>query len=104
MGGKKKRSLRKAERTQKKVPRKKDKKAAAGPEKKSVPGITPPNLKGDKFTSDLKKMKVITPYTIANRFELRLSIARQLLKELENKGMIEFVSRSQNLQIYKPAS
>ncbi len=104
MGGKKKRSLKKAEKTQQKEPGKKGKRGAApAGEKKAIPGITMPNLKSDKFASELKKMKVITPSTIASRFELRLSIARQFLKELESKGMIKFVSRSPNLKIYKPA-
>jgi len=104
MGGKKKRSMKRAERTQQKTPHKKEKRGAASPtEKKTVPGITMPNVKSDKFAAELKKMKVITPSTVASRFELRLSIARQFLKELESKGMIKFVSKSSNLRIYKPA-
>ncbi len=102
MGGKKKRSLKQMEKTQKKKTDKKGKSVAAPSSEKSIPGITTPNLKGDKVVSELKKMKVITPYSIASRFDLRLSIARDFLKELERNGMIEFVSRSRNLKIYKP--
>jgi small subunit ribosomal protein S25e len=104
MGGKKKRSLKQIVKTQeKKKPSKKQKRAVASTgEKKSIPGITTPNL-GEKFESDLKKMKVITPYSVASRFDLRLSVARDLLRELEHKGMITFVSKSRNLRIYKPA-
>jgi small subunit ribosomal protein S25e len=102
MGGKKKRSLKQMVKTQKKTGKKEKRAAAAPSEKKSIPGITPPNL-NDKVVGELKKMKVITPYSVASRFGLRLSIARTFLKELERKGMIEFVSKSRNLQIYKPA-
>ena len=101
MGGKKKRSMKKMEKSQKKKTGKKEKRVAvASAEKESVPGITPPDL-GDKIVSELKKMKVLTPYSIASRFELRLSIARDFLKELERKGIIRFVSKSRNLKIYK---
>lgn len=104
MGGKKKQSLKQMEKAQTKTRSgKKEKRAATtSSEKKAIPGITPPNL-SDKFKNDLKKMKVITPYAIASRFDLRLSTARTFLDELERKGLIQFVSRSRNLVIYKPA-
>lgn len=103
MGGKKKRSIKQMAKAQKKKTGKKEKRvAAASSEKKSIPGITPPNLKGDKFVSELKKMKVITPYSVASRFDMRISIARDFLRELEQKGMVKFVSKSRNLRIYKP--
>jgi small subunit ribosomal protein S25e len=104
MGGKKKRSMKKMAKTGKSSkPKKQETKTAPAPAKKSVPGITPPNLKSEKFTADLKKMKVITPYSVASRFNIRMSIARHLLRNLERKGMIKFVSKSQNLRIYRPA-
>ncbi len=108
MGGKKKRSMKRAERSQKRsvAPKKagKEKGVGAAPgEKKIVPRITPPNLRDEKFVAELKRMKVLTPYSVASRFDVRLSIARVLLRELERKGIIEFVSKSRNLRIYKPA-
>lgn len=104
MGGKKKQSLRKAEKTQKKKPAKKEKKTTAPlKEKKAILGITPPTIKGEKLPKELQSMKVITPFSVATRYELRLSIARKFLKELEQKGLIRYVSKSQNLTIYTPA-
>ena len=105
MGGKKKQSLKQMEKAQqKKESRKeKEKRAAAAGERKSIPGITTPTLEGGKLAGELKKMKVLTPYSVASRFDLRLSVARGFLKELERKGIIQFVSRSRNLEIYKPA-
>lgn len=103
MGGKKKQSFKKAEKAQKKMPAKKEKKASVAPkEKKSIPGITPPNIKGEVLPKEMKSMKVITPFSIATRYELRLSVARKFLKELEQKGLIRHVSKSQNLTIYTP--
>jgi small subunit ribosomal protein S25e len=105
MGGKKKLTLKQMERMQEK----KDeaaKKAAAktggeAPERKA-PGIIPPDPKSEKVISELKKMKVLTPYTVATRFNLRLSVAKDLLNELVQRGVIEYVSGSKNLKIYKP--
>ena len=108
MGGKKKRSLKQQAKSQIKKPPKKGKgKAKATPaavEQKGVPGITPPNVQSDKFLKDLKKMKVVTPNTIASRYSLRLSVARALIKELERKGLIQFVSRSRHLTVHTPAN
>lgn len=104
MGGKKKRSIKQMTKAQKKESGKKEKSVPAKPsEKRSIPGITPPNLRSDKFVNELKKMKVITPYSISSHFNVRLSVAKSFLTELEQKGMIEFISKSRNLKIYKPA-
>ncbi len=86
----------------KKAPQKEKRSAAASTEKKSVPGITPPNLAGDKLAAELKKFKVLTPYSVASRFDLRLSIAKVVLRDMERKGLVKFVSRSRNITIYAP--
>ncbi len=105
MGGKKKQSVKQMSKAQGKKPAKKEKRATVQPaERKSVPGITLPNLKGDKALSEIKRLKVITPSVIAARFNLRLSIAKNLLKEMERQGLIEFVSKSSTLRIYRPTS
>ena len=100
---KKKRSMKQTIKAARKKPPKKEKRAKAPPEKKGIPGITQPQVTGEKLEGQIKRMKVITPHSIASRFNLRLSIARQFIKELERKGKITFVSRSRNIKIYKPA-
>ncbi len=105
MGGKKKQSLRQMEKAQKQKSEKREKRVSAAPgEKKSIPGISLPKLEGEKLMGELKKMKVLTPHAVASRFNLRLSIARDFLGELEREGLVEFVSKSRNLKIYKPTS
>ena len=86
----------------KKKPSKKPRATPPPIEKKSIPGITLPSIKSDKVKDAIKKMKVITPYAVATKFDVRISIARTLLKDLERQGKIEFVSKSRNLKIYKP--
>lgn len=107
MGGKKKLTLKQMERmAEKTAPAKKEKEGKAGdgsaPEKK-VAGITLPDLRSEKVLGELKKLKVLTPFTVASRFELRLSVARDMLEELQQRGVIQFVSGSRNTKIYKPA-
>lgn len=104
MGGKKKLTLKQMERASEKKDEagtKRGGKSGPGPEKKA-PGITAPDLKSEKVIGEIKKMKAVTPYTVASRFNLRLSVARDMLEELAQKGIIEYVSGSKGLKIYKP--
>jgi len=103
MGGKKKLTLKQMERMQEKKDEagKRGSKSTGSPEKKA-PGIIPPDLKSEKVIGEVKKMKALTPFAIASRFNLRLSVARDMLDELAQRGIIEYVSGSKNLKIYKP--
>jgi len=106
MGGKKKLSLKQMEKTQVRKGREegqRKERKSSGPttEKKSL-GITPPDLKSEKVLGELKTMKVLTPYAVASRFDVRLSVAKDLLEELERRRIVEYVSGSKNLKIYKP--
>ena len=104
MGGKKKLSLKQIERTQAKkdeAPEKKGGKSGPAPERKA-PGIMPPDLKSDKIIGEIRKMKAVTPFVVASRFNLRLSVAKDVLDELAQRGVLEYVSSGKNLKIYKP--
>jgi len=102
MGGKKKLTMKQMERMQaRRDQERKERRLASATEKKSI-GIIPPDLKSEKVIGELKKMKALTPYTIATRFDLRLSVAKDFLEELERRGIVEYVSGSKNLKIYKP--
>ena len=106
MGGKKKLTLKQIERLQARERGKKGGKPrkATGPvaKKKSI-GIFPPNPRSKGIIDELKRMRVLTPYTVASRLDLRLSAAKRFLKELEQRGTIECVSGSRNLRVYKIA-
>jgi len=105
MGGKKKLTLKQMERAAEKkdeTSKKGSKAAAVSTSERRAPGITLPDLRSDKIIGEVRKMKAVTPYTVASRFNLRLSVARDMLDELAQKGIIEYVSGSKNLKIYKP--
>lgn len=109
MGGKKKLGLKQMERMQgkkddeesKKKEKDKDKK---GPpkEKRTTINVIPPDAKNDKVIAEIKKMPVLTPYAVATRFNVRISAAKEFLKQLEQNGSVQMVSGSHNLKIYKP--
>ncbi|MFB0523211.1 MAG: hypothetical protein ACETV1_05575 [Candidatus Bathyarchaeia archaeon] len=100
-GGKKKQTLKKTERVQKRTRTPKTTSSPRSTSEKSIGGIAPPET--TSALSQIKKMRAITPYAVASRLDLRISIARDLLQQLERKGEIEYVSGSKNLKIYKLA-
>lgn len=106
MGGKKKLSLKQMERMQlkKDEEEKKKKEKAAAPKEKKPSTIVPPDPKNEKIVGELKKMGVLTPYAVASRFNLRISAAKDFLEQLEDEGVVQLVSGSHNIKIYKPIS
>lgn len=105
MGGKKKLSLKQMERMHKKKDeqeKKKEKTPASAREKKPS-GIVPPDPKNEKIIGELKKMRVLTPYTVASRLNIRISAAKDFLEHLEEHGVIQMVSGDHSIKIYKAA-
>jgi small subunit ribosomal protein S25e len=104
MGGKKKLSLKQMERMQtRKDEEEKRKKEKAGLKEKKPAGIILPDIKNGKIVDELKKMRVLTPYAVASRFNIRISAAKDLLEQLENNGAVQLVSGNHNIKIYKAA-
>lgn len=106
MGGKKKLGLKQMERMQTRKgdedQKRKEKEKAAAKEKKPA-GILVPDVKGGKTLEELKKMRVLTPYAVASRFNIRISAAKDLLEQLEYNGLVQLVSGNHNIKIYKAA-
>jgi small subunit ribosomal protein S25e len=103
MGGKKKLSLKQMERMQAKKDEeeKKKKEKAAAPREKKPSGVVPPNPKDGKILSEIKKMHVLTPYSVASRFNIRISAAKDFLEQLEEDGVVQLVSGNHDIKIYK---
>jgi len=102
-GGKKRLTLKQMARIQSRKERERKERKSVGPtsEKRSL-GLTLPDLKSEKVIGELKRMRVLTPYAVASRFDLRLSVAKDFLEELERRRIVEYVSGGKNLKIYKP--
>lgn len=102
MGGKKKLSLKQMEQRQspegKKVDKKKEK---TGLGEGARSGIIPLNMKDKNVMGEVKKIRVLTPYNVAAHFNVRMSIARNLLKQLEEHGLVKMVEGNHRLKIFK---
>ena len=107
MGGQKKLSLKQIERAQArrreedKTDKKKKDKKVFQKEKKNV-GILPPSVKNKKIVNEIKKMKVLTPFAVSIRFNIRISAAKDFLEQLEQIGAVELVTGNHTIKIYKP--
>jgi ribosomal protein S25 len=53
---------------------------------------------------EVSKMGVITPFSLATQFNLRLSVAKDLLEELERRKLIALVGGNARIRIYQPAA
>ncbi len=107
MGGAKKKSLAQMEKQQvqqdkKPEPAKKSKSKTVAEKKTS--GIGVPNLEDAKFVGELSKIGALTPYSIASQFNVRLSVARDILEELERRRLVKSVGGNTRIRIYKLAA
>jgi len=102
-GGKKKLTLKQMQRIQARKDRERRERRLGRltTEKRGI-GIVLPDLKSARVIGEVKKIRALTPYTVATRFDLRLSVAKDFLEELERRGIVDSVSGSKNLKIYKP--
>jgi len=109
MGGKKKLGLKQMERMQEKrdsedkTKDKKKEKAGTTKERRTI-AVVAPDAKNEKIINEVKKMNVLTPYAVASRFNIRLSVAKDFLEQLEQNGAVQLVSGSHKIKIYKPAA
>ena len=67
---------------------------------KSIAGVTPPNL--DEVESFIKTQPYITPYTLSEKFGIRISLSKDILKKLAERGKLRLVEGDHRLRIYAP--
>jgi ribosomal protein S25 len=91
-----KKSLKKVEKTQetKEKSEKKEKRD------KIIGAVEIPDASSDEVMQALKRMKAITPNSVASQFNLKVSIAKKMLSELEAEGTLELAASSQNIKVY----
>ena len=69
---------------------------------KKVLGVGLPSLDDKNLLSELGKMKVLTPASLASTYGVRVSFAKDFLEELEKRRMVKLVSGCGRIKIYKP--
>jgi ribosomal protein S25 len=109
MGGSKKKSMAQMEKTQdqsdkKDEPSQQKKGKGKTIAEKRPRGLQAPEIGDPKFIGEVQKMGAITPYSLANQFNLRLSVAKDLLDELEKRRLITLVGGNARIRIYQPAA
>lgn len=107
MGGAKKRSLSQIERQQRVADRKKEglttkRSSKSRAAEKKAGGTAIPDIGSEGFVGEIAKMGVITPYTVASRFGLRMSVAKDLLEDLERKRALREVVGNNRIRVYAP--
>jgi len=90
-----KKSLKKMEKTQDAVAPKEEKK-----KEKIVGSVDAIHANSPELMDAMKKMKAITPPAIASQFNLKVSVAKKILEELDAKGAIKLVAHTNNLRVY----
>jgi len=107
MGGAKKKSLAQMEKQQvqqdKKPEPEKKTKGKTVTEKKTA-GIGMPGFDNEKIVGELSKIGALTPYSIATQFNVRLSVARDILEELERRRLVTSVGGNSRIKIFKLAA
>ncbi len=58
----------------------------------------------DELKKYILKQRYITPSMLARRGEVRISIARRLLRKLKEEGLLELLEKHRDVEIYAPVS
>ncbi|MEM2942331.1 MAG: hypothetical protein QXT81_02800 [Candidatus Bathyarchaeia archaeon] len=106
LGGAKKKSISKIEDAQLAQEKKQQQRKAKGKValEKRERGIRMPDIGDSKFLSDLSKIGALTPYSLASQYNLKMSVAKDLLEELARKSLVRQVGGNARIRIYQPAA
>ena len=56
----------------------------------------------DKMLKEIPKQRVITPTSVCQRYQVRMYVANNLIKELVSSGTIVFHEKTAYTNVYKP--
>mgnify|MGYP002153789295 FL=1 len=103
MGGAKKKSISKMEDTQVTQERKQPPKKTKGKAEfeKKERSMKLPDVNDEKFLADISRMGALTPYSLASQFNLKISMAKDLLEELARRRLVRSVGGNTRVRIYQ---
>ena len=109
MGGAKKKSMAKTLKQQQKQAQKQEAQTRKKGKKqktieKMIGDVALPDIPKKTLLTDLQAMKAITPYAVALKYNLRQSVAKEVINRLKEEGVVTTVSGNSRLRIYKVAS
>ncbi len=73
---------------------------AKGGEEELIVELTPRLV--ERAKRELAREKWLTPHKVAQRYGITVSLARKLLRELEEQGVIVLFSRNRRAPVYLP--
>ncbi|MEM3692482.1 MAG: 30S ribosomal protein S25e [Candidatus Bathyarchaeia archaeon] len=85
----------------------KGKKKEVKPSKTSEKGegaIQNLDIESKEFLEEIKKMGAITPYAIASKFGVRISTAKEVLRRLNSRGILQSIGGNNRIRIFRMAS
>ncbi|MFH0897364.1 MAG: hypothetical protein V1850_04880 [Candidatus Bathyarchaeota archaeon] len=106
MGGAKKRNLKQAEKQQQlqadkqQQQQKKTSKQTKAETSEKKGGLNIQEIT-EKDLNELAKIKALTPFAVATKYNLRLTVAKDVLETLEKKKTVQQVASGGGLKIYK---
>ncbi len=105
MGGAKKRSLKQAEKQQqlqaaKEQQQKKSVKQSKVDTSDKTGGINIQEIT-EKDLNELSKIKALTPFAVATKYNIRMNMAKNVLETLEKKKTVQKVASGGGLKIYR---
>jgi len=102
MGGKKKPTISQLEKRMKVLAKREKKRQSRVKEVRRETGLPTLSVPVDAIARDVKKMKCITPYLIATKYGIKISLAKKVLRELAERNVIRLVDRNRRVDIYVP--
>jgi len=108
LGGAKKKSISKMDDSQanpeEKQQIKKPKAKGKGEFEKKERTTRLPDINDERFLSEISKMSVLTPYSLSSQFNLKISLAKDLLEELAKKHIVKLAGGNTRVRIYQAAA
>ena len=67
---------------------------------KSIAGIIPPSL--EEVEAFIKTQPYVTPYILSEKFGIRISISKNILRRLAEQGKLRLIEGDNRFRIYAP--
>ncbi len=102
MGAKGKKPLSVMEKRQQRLLKEEVKKKVVKEEKKEIRTSFIDQALITKISNEISNFNVITPFTLLQRYTIKYSIAKKILKELQQKNLIDIISKNRRIIIAIP--
>ena len=70
-------------------------------ERRIALGLIDPSIV-DKVARDVRSLGVITPFTLCQRYNVKYSTAKKIIKELASRGVLEIMLKSRRIIVAVP--